>query len=483
MTVRWGTQYDFSHALERSRQSGKPVLLDLYSPECGGYSRLEREVYSDAELAAEINSTTTPIRVNTTNPDRVATDIINNHIFIWSPTIQLLAPDATRYHEWNGAPRRTRLSVGYESVFHDTPGRLDKQSFLAQLRLGMGKTALRQQKHQQADVLLSEVARDFPSDEPAMAEVSRWRDVARRGGRVENSVTIDAPLITRTPLAQAVERLARVVAENPDDQLMADWVGKPGKGDWKWYSDCLREIALQSFQELCDLAVHVNRERRKLCEPVTDTHQILGQHRQAYRDFQSLFVGVPDALMDVTPLRSERSIRENLAHVIMAEWWAYRPQILNALHRGRAGLPPEVAPAVDTVERFGEPIGTHETLRELLATYERIHLQNAEDYTPITDDELQIRSAWWELGPVELRFRLKRYVWHPYDHAVSIDKILDAGGHKRTATHRFASRLMAGLGTAEAALVGATDGLAGDRIGTMTTALNQRADEAAQLLN
>jgi len=480
VTVHWATQNEFHDLLKRSELEGKPVLLDLHSDDCSGCSEHDRSVYTDSRVAQEIAEHTMPVRVQTTNPDRASTEIINNHIFIWSPTVQLLAPDATRYHEWNGAPRRTRLSVGYQTVFHDTPGHLDADSFLAQLRVGRGKAALRQAKYGEAIRLFDEVAATFPSQAVAVEEARRWRSVATNGGDIESTFD-DRSGVTTTRLASAVERFAQVVAQVPDELLMQDWIGKEGPGDWKWYSDCLREVVLQGYQELCDLAVVVERERRKHGPELNDTYRLLGQHRFAYREFQSLFVGVPDSLLDVTPLRSERSIRENLAHVIMAEWWAYRPQILHALDRGRQGLSPEVVPATDTVAEHGEPMGTHENLHEMLALYERLHLQNTADYSGIREEELGIRSAWWELGPVELRFRLKRYIWHPRDHAVSIEKILDAAGHRRTANHRFAARLFAGLGTAEAALVGA-EGFMSDEVNRLATALDERADEAKRLI-
>ncbi|MGQ4728565.1 MULTISPECIES: DinB family protein [Streptomyces] len=481
MAIKWANQHDFQTLLERSDIEDKPVLLDLHSPECSGCSGHDRSIYSDPEIARDVMEHTLPVRVVTTNPDRASTEIINNHIFIWSPTVQLLAPDQTRYHEWNGAPRRTRLSVGYQSVFHDTAGHLTPETFRAQMLVGRGKASLRKKKYGEAIRLFDEAIARHPHDRVTVEEAERWRKVARENGTIETSWGFRQQ-VTTSPLAAAVERFAQTVAALPDSVLMKDWVGKPGPGDWQWYSDCLREVVLQGYQELCDFAVVAERERAKQGVEFNDTHRLLGQHRFAYREFQSLFVGVPDSLLDKTPLRSERSIRENLAHVIMAEWWAYRPQILHALDRGRQGLSPEVVPATDTVAEHGEPLGSHESLHELLALYERLHLRNTQDYSGITEDELGIRSAWWELGPVELRFRLKRYIWHPRDHAVSIDKILDASGHRHTANHRFASRLFSGLGTAEAALIGA-DGFMSDRVDALTATINERADEASRLLS
>lgn len=478
--LQWYGPNDFSRLLSRSAEEGKPVLLDLHSPDCPGGRNHDATIYTDPVISKEIADHTLPVRVVTQNPDRTSTDIINNHIFIWSPTIQLLAPDATRFHEWNGAPRRTRLSVGYQTVFHDTPGHLTPELFHAQLLVARGKAALRTNNLREAAGLFTTVTQRYPKDTIAVTEAQRWLSVARSGGVIPDSFD-GSTLTTSSPLSRAVERLAQVVAKLPDTVLMHDWVGRPGPGDWHWYSDCLREIVLQAYQELCDFAVEAERERAQHGPQQTSTHRLLAQHRFAYREFQSLFVGVPDAVLDETPLPWERSIRENLAHMILAEWWAYRPQILHALERGRQGLDPEVMPATDTVARHGEPVGSHETLGELLTRYERLHTQNTLDYSDITDDELRIRSAWWENGPVELRFRLKRYVWHPRDHAVTIDKILDALGHRRTATQRFASRLFSGLGTAEGPLIGA-DGLMAGRYAELTASLEERANEAEQLL-
>lgn len=477
---QWSGPQEFSQLLSRSADEGKPVLLDLHSPECSGCTNHDTTIYSHPLISQDIADHTLPVRVTTTNPDRASTDIINNHIFIWSPTVQLLAPDATRYHEWNGAPRRTRLSVGYQTVFHDTPGRLTPETFHAQLLIARGKAALRTQKYREAMHLFSDTMTRYPADKSAVEEARRWFTVAKSGGVIRDSFD-GSSLTTLSPLARAVERFAQVVAKLPDSSLMRDWIGKPGPGDWYWYSDCLREVVLQAYQELCDFGVEASRERALHGPPESSTHRLLAQHRLAYREFQSLFIGVPDFLLDETPLPWERSIRENLAHVILAEWWAYRPQVLHALDRGRRGLDPEVMPATDTVARHGEPLGTHETLSELLTCYERLHTQNTADYSQITDEELGIRSAWWENGPVDLRFRLKRYVWHPRDHAVTIEKILDKMELRRSATQRFAARLFSGLGIAEGPLIGTT-GLLDGRYTELAKSIEERADEAERLL-
>lgn len=477
--VRWSNARDFQQVLARSAVEGKPVLLDLHSPSCSGCANHERSIYSDPDVVREITEHTLPVRVVTENPDADSTAVINRHIFIWSPTVQLLAPDATRYHEFNGAPRRTRLSVGYESVFHDTPGHLTTDLFQGQLLVARGKAALRGNRFAEAAKLLQSAMVRYSHDERTVADAKRWLTVARSGGSVENSFD-GRSLVTVGPLARAVERFAHVVAKLPDSVLMRDWIGAPGSNGWEWYSDCLREVVLQAYQELCDFAVEAERERAVHGPAATDTHRILGQHRLSYREFQSLWVGVPDFLLDEFPLPFERSLRENLAHVVMAEWWAYRPVVLDSLERGRRGLAPQTIQATDTVAVHGEPLGSHETLSDLLAQYERFHLQNTRDYAAITDEDLRIRSAWWENGPVDLRFRLKRYVWHPRDHAVDIDKILDEAGHRRTATQRFASRLFSGLGIAEGALIGA-EGLMDSRLRDLARTIDQRADEAERL--
>jgi hypothetical protein len=478
--VQWANAQEFPQVLARSDEEGKPVLLDLHSSECSGCHNHDATIYSNPMIAREIADHTLPVRVSTDNPDRASTDIIDKHIFIWSPTVQLLAPDATRYHEFNGAPRRTRLSVGYQSVFHDTPGQLTPERFHAQLLIARGKAALRTSKNAMATQLFNSVLTKYPTDTVAVADANRWLSVAKSGGVIEDSFD-GRTLTTLSPLARAVERFAQVVAKLPDSVLMRDWIGKPGGGSWEWYSDCLKEVVLQAYQELCDFGIAVERERAVHGPEITDAHRILAQHRLAYREFQSLWIGVPDRYLDEYPLPWERSLRENLGHVIMAEWWAFRPLVLGALESGRRGLDPTIVQAAETVAAHGEPPGSHETLAELLAHFERLHVQNSQDFAGITDAELGMRSAWWENGPVDLRFRLKRYVWHPRDHAAYIDKILDVAGHRRTATQRFAARLFSGLGVAEGPMIGAGEMLTG-RYRDLARTIEERADEADRLL-
>lgn len=479
-TVQWAGAQEFSQVLARSAAEGKPVLLDLHSSECSGCRNHDATIYSNASIAEEIGRHTLPVRVETYDPDQASTDIIDRHIYIWSPTVQLLAPDATRYHEFNGAPRRTRLSVGYDTVFHDTPGTLTPETFHAQLLIARGKAALRTRKHAEARGLFTSVLQRYPADATAVADARRWLGVADAGGTIDDSFD-GRSLTTLSPLARAVERFAHVVAKLPDSVLMSPWIGGGGSGGWEWYSDCLKEIVLQAYQELCDFSVAADRERALHGPEVSDAHRILGQHRLAYREFQALWIGVPDRYLDEYPLRWERSLRENLAHVIMAEWWAFRPLVLGALESGRKGVDPTVVEAADTVATHGEPPGSHETLAEMLALYERLHVRNSQDFSVITDRELGMRSAWWENGEVDLRFRLKRYVWHPRDHAAYIDKILDHAGHHRTATHRFAGRLFSGLGVAEGPLIGGGELLTG-RYLDLAQEIEQRADEAERLL-
>ncbi len=479
-TVRWAGAHEFPEVLARSAAEAKPVLLDLHSSECSGCRNHDASIYSNPLVAGEIAEHTLPVRVQTHNPDQANTAVIDKHIYIWSPTVQLLASDGTRYHEFNGAPRRTRLSVGYQTVFHDTPGHLTPELFHAQLGVARGKAALRTNNHRDAMRLFDGVIRTYPTDKIAVADAKRWLAVAKSGGVVENSFD-GRSMTTLSPLARAVERFSHVVAKLPDSVLMRDWIGKPGSGGWEWYSDCLKEVVLQAYQELCDFGVAADRERSIHGPAMTDAHRILGQHRLAYREFQSLWIGVPDALLDAYPLPWERSLRENLAHVIMAEWWAFRPLVLGALESGRKGLDPTVVEATETVAAHGEPPGSHETLGELLARYERLHTRNSQDFSDITDSELGMRSAWWEDGEVDLRFRLKRYVWHPRDHSAYIDKILDVAGHRRTATQRFAARLFSGLGVAEAPLIGTGELLTG-RYLDLAQSIEERADEAERLL-
>ena len=98
--------------------------------------------------------------------DPASAPIVKRFMQIWTPTLMLLAPDGSVYSEWNGY--------------------LPPALFLAQLLLGLGKAALKQDRFEQAGTLFDEVASNHPGTDAA-AEALYWTAVSRYKGSHEAS--------------------------------------------------------------------------------------------------------------------------------------------------------------------------------------------------------------------------------------------------------------------------------------------------------
>ncbi len=98
--------------------------------------------------------------------DPASTPIVKRFSQIWTPTLMLLAPDGSVYNEWNGY--------------------LPPATFLAQLLLGLGKAALKQDRFEQAGALFDEVAANHPGTDVA-PEALYWAAVSRYKGSHEAS--------------------------------------------------------------------------------------------------------------------------------------------------------------------------------------------------------------------------------------------------------------------------------------------------------
>lgn len=187
MSIQWLNQFAFDNALQRSRQIGRPVLLDFHDPRCACCQRLERSTYSDPTVISAITDYVVPLRVVTAEPDDVSAAIILRYLCISTPTIQLISPEGTVYHCWRGAPRQTTLSArqyqtspprGYRRVYHEATGSLSPALFLAQLLIGRGKTALKHELFDEAVKLFQEVIAEYGNDEAAVKESRYWLAIA-----------------------------------------------------------------------------------------------------------------------------------------------------------------------------------------------------------------------------------------------------------------------------------------------------------------
>lgn len=108
-----------------------------------------------------VTEQTVPIQVKTMDPTPEAQAIIDRYQQVWTPTLMLLSPRGDVYHEWNGY--------------------LPPDAYLAQLYLGLGKAALKEERFGDAADRFAAVAARHPED-LAAAEALYWAAVARYKG-------------------------------------------------------------------------------------------------------------------------------------------------------------------------------------------------------------------------------------------------------------------------------------------------------------
>jgi hypothetical protein len=93
--------------------------------------------------------------------DPASASIVKRLLQVWTPTLMLLGPDGNVYTEWNGF--------------------LPPTLYLAQLLLGLGKAALKQDRFEEAARFFDEVAANHPGTDAA-AEALYWAAVSRYKG-------------------------------------------------------------------------------------------------------------------------------------------------------------------------------------------------------------------------------------------------------------------------------------------------------------
>jgi Thioredoxin-like/DinB superfamily len=464
MTIDWITQDRHEEAIAASAAGDKPILIYFHSKSCDGCQRLEREVLSNEAVQSAIGKATIPmwVEVEQGRVDTRVSSLVGSHIFIMSPVVQVISFHGDIFHKFLGAPLHTRLDLGYTRVHHDVAGDIGVAQFLGQLHLGVGKRHLFNGDFALATQALSEVVAQA-TDSLTYEEARYWLPVAQNSGRYPEE-TCAGPIAPALPalseIANEVRRFCSLLTAIPDTELMADWPGTPGEGGWAHYSDCLREVCLGVYQTLLDSGNAATRLRQSKGVPLTQAQLILQHWQESYRSLQGTLQGLRlsdwdrQHLHENYSLGKQRTVRNNIVHCVMAEFWAHGSAIRNA-RAAFAGVRHDGSRPVDAAwKKYGPPPANFGTVADLLQTWELRHNELLEELAAVTDAELDFERSWWEESGVSVRFRLNRLGWHLQDHAAVLETICERIGRVRTETERLAVRIFTALGTAEGAMIG-----------------------------
>jgi hypothetical protein len=294
--------------------------------------------------------------------------------------------------------------------------------------------------------------------------------------------------MTELNLTQAVEKLALTTCDLTDDDLDREW-------NWRAYSEGVRYAMFRTYEELRTLAAVLIAERTTKGAPVSTAHHALAQYHTAYRDLQSILIGLDEGLINASPAPNEWPLRIILGHILSAER-EFFARIWHAVHQYRnidslkktaphSNQPQNYAlenesfidedepieepessvpePVEMTAEEVAEFVGSYEdferTMNRLsipgvMAFYDSLHKRVLRELTDIKGFELEAESLWWEGTPFTVEFRLHRLDAHLRQHTVQIEKTLDTLGYPPSESRRLLRLIYAALADVDSAIIG-----------------------------
>jgi hypothetical protein len=276
-------------------------------------------------------------------------------------------------------------------------------------------------------------------------------------------------------LIKSVENFASVMLPLTEKDLEHPYA-------WKGYEEGLRFTFFMTILELRQLAVTLSAQ----CKPLTQVQQILGQYHCQYMDLQSAVFGLSAKDAETSPAENEWPVKDAYAHILGAEF-GFRAIIRYALEGHRAGTWTSDPPAESEYPRlYGISENEYGALmkgpfEEMLAFHRELHPSILDEFSFITDAELDQPSAFWEETRFPIRYRLHRFEAHILQHTIQIDKTLVAIGAPPSESKRLIRYVFAALAEVNAILIGA-ESVDTSSIETVATGISERAIEIEKSL-
>jgi hypothetical protein len=277
-------------------------------------------------------------------------------------------------------------------------------------------------------------------------------------------------------LAGAVQKLAALMLPLSEKDLERQWL-------WKDHDEeGIRFAFFVTLQELRDLAVILASLRPER----PSAQHILSQYHAAYMDLQAALLGLSNEDAERTPAEGEWSIQRTYAHILGTDI-NFTIVVRYALEKHRAGTWSAEKYTDQDAERLAgisdeEYLALTKGPLDRMIAYDRaLHQQIIEDFSTITDQELDLPSTFWEETRFPIRHRLHRYEAHFVQHTVQIDKALAAIGQAPTESKRVLRKVYAALAEAEGWMIG-TKNMDEAAILATVLSISERTKEIERLL-
>jgi len=262
--------------------------------------------------------------------------------------------------------------------------------------------------------------------------------------------------VFNTELSRAVESFAALMSPLTEEDLEREWI-------WKDHDEeGIRFTFFVTIQELRGLAVELSSMRTRL----TAVQQILGQYHAQYMDLQAAVFGLPEEDAERVPAEGEWQVRLVYSHILGAEI-GFSSVVRYALEKHRAGeWSPERMSDEDEFRIMGMSEEKYEELmqgsfKRMLAFHRDFHPRIIQEFSTITDKELDLPSTFWEETRFPIRHRLHRFEAHILQHTVQIDKTMAAINSVPSETKRLTRYLFAALAGVDAKMIAGDESSAG----------------------
>jgi hypothetical protein len=279
-----------------------------------------------------------------------------------------------------------------------------------------------------------------------------------------------------TKLTQAVDGFASLIHPLLEKDLEREW-------KWKDHDEeGIRFSIFVTLQELRQLAVTLSTLRSEL----TPAQHILSQYHAAYMDLQAALLGVFTEVAERAPSEGEWSVHGAYKHILNTEI-GFTATIRYALEGHRAGswkpepMPEEDEPRVSKMTEDEYQRLMKSTYEEMRTYHRNLHSEIVEEFSTITDAELDLPSTFWEETRFPIRHRLHRYEAHFAQHTIQIDKTLVAIGQAPNESKRLLRKVYAALAEVDGFMI-STEKMDDTAILTTASSITERTKEIEGLV-
>jgi hypothetical protein len=241
--------------------------------------------------------------------------------------------------------------------------------------------------------------------------------------------------------------------------LMLPLSEKDLEREWKWKDhdeEGIRFAFFVTLQELRHLAVTLSNDLNH-SKPTAARH-ILSQYHSAYLDLQAAILGVSDDDAERAPAEGEWTVKRTYAHIFGTDI-NFSIAIRYALekHRAKNWIPEKMSDEeADRLAGISDEkyiALTNGPLSDMVDFHRRLHEGILEEFSSVTDQELELPSTFWEDTRFPIQHRLHRYEAHFVQHTIQIDKTLAAIGLHPPETKLLLRKIFSALAEVEGILL------------------------------